>query len=258
MGDRFVYSFNEYPFWALNCYAYPEPGKWTGISQVMSDYKNRIAIANKNKHPVIWMTETGWSSTVPSSQYPPVCPNGTYGTDYCSVARLKGYYQGFREWDLGYAEFGFYFSLRDSSNFGMTEGFGLVNGCAESTSLCKISDGPGPAPTPTPAPTSPGPAPAKSTCADIGCSNHDTTCWCTDTCKEHDSCCPDYDDKCAGAPTPRPTPNPSPATKSTCADLQCGNHDDTCWCTDTCKNHDSCCPDYDEQCGKHIDIETFV
>jgi len=216
MGDRFVYSFNEYPFWALNCYAYPEPGKWTGISQVMSDYKNRIAIANKNKHPVIWMTETGWSSTVPSSQYPPVCPNGTYGTDYCSVARLKGYYQGFREWDLGYAEFGFYFSLRDSSNFGMTEGFGLVNGCAESTSLCKISDGPGPAPTPTPAPTSP------------------------------------------GAPTPRPTPNPSPATKSTCADLQCGNHDDTCWCTDTCKNHDSCCPDYDEQCGKHIDIETFV
>lgn len=58
--------------------------------------------------------------------------------------------------------------------------------------------GPGPkppAPSPGPAPPAPPPGP-KSKCADLGCGNHDATCWCVATCKTHNDCCDDYDAAC--------------------------------------------------------------
>merc|ERR1712217_801330 len=103
---------------------------------------------------------------------------------------------------------------------------GLIANCGDKK--CKIGGSPGPSPTPG----------GKSTCAKLGCGNHDTTCWCNKECKQHGSCCPDYDAVCP----------PSPAKKSTCATLKCGNHDSTCWCNTECKKHNSCCPDYDSVC----------
>merc|ERR1719436_1422377 len=55
-------------------------------------------------------------------------------------------------------------------------------------------------------------------------------------------------------PAPSPGPHPPapspPGPKSNCAQLKCGGHDDSCWCTDSCKSHGDCCPDYDDVCGK--------
>merc|ERR1712039_1160615 len=53
----------------------------------------------------------------------------------------------------------------------------------------------------------------------------------------------------APSPDPKPPAPPAPGPKSKCADLGCGNHDATCWCKDTCKSHNSCCPDYDKVCS---------
>lgn len=56
-------------------------------------------------------------------------------------------------------------------------------------------------------------------------------------------------------PTPGAGPSPSPAAKSTCEKIGCDNHDDTCWCTESCVSHNSCCPDYQEKCAKSSDAE---
>merc|ERR1712056_70539 len=56
---------------------------------------------------------------------------------------------------------------------------------------------PDPPPTPGPGPKPPTPAPGpKSTCAVLGCGNHDATCWCTSGCKKHSDCCDDFATKC--------------------------------------------------------------
>merc|ERR1712217_521134 len=49
-------------------------------------------------------------------------------------------------------------------------------------------------------------------------------------------------------PTAPPTPAPTALTLSKCADIVCGNHDSTCWCTESCVSHNSCCPDYHDLC----------
>lgn len=51
------------------------------------------------------------------------------------------------------------------------------------------------------------------------------------------------------SPSPGPKP-PMPGKKSQCADIKCGNHDDSCWCTPSCVSHNSCCPDYKQVCAK--------
>lgn len=208
-----------------------------------------------NTDDPLWIGETGWSAPAPKSlrYFEGLCP------DYFGEETLVKFYEMMMSWDHSLpggdkVDHVFYFTMRDSNNHGDIEGFGMVGGCKEK--YCKYSPGsPTPHPTgPTPAPTAPTPG-TTSTCAKLTCGNHDTTCWCTDTCKAHNSCCPDYDDECGGGVTPRPTPTPAPTkptpapAMSMCADLKCGNHDETCWCSDTCKSHDSCCPDYDDICG---------
>merc|ERR1711976_127582 len=83
----------------------------------------------------------------------------------------------------------FYFTERDSNNHGDIEGFGMVTSCHEPN--CKYMPG-SVTPRPTPAPTRPDPG-TKSFCEDLGCGNHDNTCWCTTLCKHFGNCCDDYD-----------------------------------------------------------------
>merc|ERR1712039_976121 len=60
-----------------------------------------------------------------------------------------------------------------------------------------------------------------------------------DRCKEFQSCCSDYDEKCQAN-----------AEAGTCEDLGCGTYvkGRACQCNDRCKEFKSCCSDYDEKC----------
>lgn len=44
-------------------------------------------------------------------------------------------------------------------------------------------------------------------------------------------------------------PPPAPPGSHLCADIGCGAHDDTCWCTPSCASHGDCCSDYAAACG---------
>jgi hypothetical protein len=86
----------------------------------------------------LWIGETGWSEPAPEDFTNQVanCPA------WASRETFQRYYGDFLSWDLsiGYGarapEHVFYFSMRDSWNFGKREGFGLIEGCNALT--CKI------------------------------------------------------------------------------------------------------------------------
>ena len=60
----------------------------------------------------------------------------------------------------------------------------------------------------------PGPGPPSgSHCADIGCGNHNSRCWCNSGCKQHGDCCADYSGTCGA-------PGACPATAS-CGHYSC-------------------------------------
>merc|ERR1712039_673886 len=110
-----------------------------------------------------------------------------------SVEALKKYYQNFVEWDgslndgVKGPDLMFYFSNRDSNDFGDPQPFGLVDTC--SNPKCKIQASslsptpppivmPTPAPTPkseapTPKPTAITPTPAPPTPSSAACSAHE-------------------------------------------------------------------------------------
>jgi len=89
----------------------------------------------------LWIGELGWSSPKPA----------TYGgnmdqcDDFFSKNMLYSNYKNFLEWDLDLhspepvdpPEMVFYFTMRDSSNFGNQEHFGLVETCT--TTSCKLT-----------------------------------------------------------------------------------------------------------------------
>lgn len=246
--DRWVWTFNPYPFWAGGLQL--DPGTTNKCSkaitetrtnmgaEMLSKLRQRIKQVTHNDDDTLWVGEMGWTSPKPD-KYPPqlglVCP------DFTSLATFAGYYEHFLKWDLTLTEaktqpntlkgpdHAFFFTMRDAGNGGIVEHFGIVETC-ESTE-CKINL----------APPSP---PATSTCKTLKCGNHDSTCWCNTECKAHGSCCPDYDSVCGSGPSPPPTPS-----EHTCASLGCGNHDAACWCTPQCTTYNNCCKDYQEQCG---------
>jgi len=87
----------------------------------------------------LWIGEMGWSS--------PKMPtyDGAMGScpAFWSKSMMHKYYKNFLQWDLTISPYNedppemvFYFTMRDSTNFGNEEHFGLVESC-ESTS-CKI------------------------------------------------------------------------------------------------------------------------
>jgi hypothetical protein len=85
----------------------------------------------------LWIGETGWSfpraSTLGGSAWD-YYHNMSNCVDWSSYESFEQYYKNFLSWDLSMPDgvaapdHVFYFSVRDSSNFGLTEGFGLVGG----------------------------------------------------------------------------------------------------------------------------------
>merc|ERR1712039_43951 len=105
----------------------------------MIQARKQITLLTKNSKARFWVGEVGWSAPGAS----------TLNTKMKNCAEFSGYkmlydyYKNFLTWDLsipdGYVapEMAFYFSIRDSENFGNKEHFGLIGKCDDET--CKLN-----------------------------------------------------------------------------------------------------------------------
>lgn len=152
-GSRWVWSPTIYPIWDSSIL--PPPGdearcqKMIDVATDMDNYvaalvvsyRQRIRNITNNPDDLLWVAETGWSSSPPAG-LAPSCK------EYCSLETLRKYYTNFLKWGLSTAQQGavsekgpdhiFYFTMRDSNNFGAAEYFGLVESCQNDA--CKLSD----------------------------------------------------------------------------------------------------------------------
>mmetsp|Transcript_53755 Transcript_53755/g.149129 ORF Transcript_53755/g.149129 Transcript_53755/m.149129 type:complete len:512 (-) Transcript_53755:133-1668(-) len=187
-GPRWVYSLNVYPYFdpsnqldagstdrcseALGrslCWSDPASCLFPGIVQSMRERMRLVSAQND----VLWITETGWSSPMSETlKDKPIsaCPK------FSDESALRSYYQGFLSWDMQIKgsegpDHVFYFTVRDSTNFGATEFFGLIEDCDAVECKLQEAGGQGPAPSPSPpAPAPrPGPAPAAACSANPAC-----------------------------------------------------------------------------------------
>jgi len=105
--------------------------------------RGKMKALTGNTDDIFWVGETGWSSPMASTLNTPVrnCP------DFSSIQTFEMNYETFLEWDLTVGKDGsikgpdhiFYFTMRDSSNFGFEEHFGLVGKCEDTK--CKLQNG---------------------------------------------------------------------------------------------------------------------
>mmetsp|Transcript_68254 Transcript_68254/g.177160 ORF Transcript_68254/g.177160 Transcript_68254/m.177160 type:complete len:429 (-) Transcript_68254:49-1335(-) len=151
-GHRFVFAFNFYPYFDPNlhmdpggdnsCRAALQHGLCFGAScdlpLSLKRLRSRLVQVGGSPNHTIWLGETGWSTPVSSTLNTDMvnCP------EWSSMESFQAYYENFLNWDLHVgegvapADHVFYFSPRDSDNFGFSEHFGLVDSCR--TAGCKI------------------------------------------------------------------------------------------------------------------------
>jgi hypothetical protein len=103
--------------------------------------RQRIKMLTEREDDLLWIGETGWSHPMSSTLSTPVnrCPA------FSSRRTFETYYRNFLSWDLNVTgtrgpDHIFYFTMRDSVNFGMEEHFGLVSRCGEKK--CKMQQVP--------------------------------------------------------------------------------------------------------------------
>jgi len=181
-GSRWVYSLNIYPYFdpsnqmdpgstdscsqALGrsqCWNDPNACLFPGIVKSMRDRMKAVSSTNN----VLWITETGWSSPMSDTLKDKPTHSCKAFSDQDSFQK---YYAGFLRWDMQIQgsqgpDHVFYFTIRDSTNFGSKEFFGLVPDCAAAQcKLQKPNSGPGPSPSPSPTP-GPAPLPGPAACS---------------------------------------------------------------------------------------------
>jgi len=150
-GARFVFTFNFYPYFDPNFAM--DAGAIDQCNQsltratcfdVACSVPSQVASARGKIHQLtgstqnlLWVGETGWSSPLSDSLDTAMakCPA------WSSEEALRAAYDGFLDWDLetsgaSVPDHAFYFTVRDSNNFGIAEHFGLMSSCAGS--LCKL------------------------------------------------------------------------------------------------------------------------
>jgi len=157
-GSRWAFSLNIYPYFdpgnALDpgsehecnatiarCLCLDGPNCL--MSSIVSSMRRKIKAVTGNDDDILWIGETGWSYPMSSTLSSPVknCP------DFSSRHTFETSYRNFLSWDLQLKgvrgpDHIFYFTMRDSVNFGMSEHFGLVDSCGETT--CKLQKEAGP------------------------------------------------------------------------------------------------------------------
>mmetsp|Transcript_71532 Transcript_71532/g.184464 ORF Transcript_71532/g.184464 Transcript_71532/m.184464 type:complete len:438 (-) Transcript_71532:583-1896(-) len=151
-GTRFAFTFNFYPYFDPNfqldvgsitdcnasidqalCWNSPRcnvPGTTIAARQKMRQLTGRSDFQ-------LWIGETGWSSPRASTLHTAMAACD----DWSSIETFRRFYSGFLSWDLSIPgerppEHVFYFTTRDSLNFGILERFGLIESCISSE--CKI------------------------------------------------------------------------------------------------------------------------
>lgn len=159
-GTRFTFSFNIYPYFDTANHLDPntkdqcqESLKGKLCFDDKSCFTNTVATQGRIKirsllnemnlpdtNYQLWIGESGWSHPVSSTTQPVMknCP------EWSSNATFVKNYNGWLTWDLTLtddksiapADHVFFFTMRDSFNFGMTEHFGLISKCGDSR--CKL------------------------------------------------------------------------------------------------------------------------
>jgi hypothetical protein len=145
--DRFVFTFNLYPYFDPNLELDPDGGCKTALSTcdcwTPACNVPMTALACRQKireltggDGVLWLGETGWSSPFATT----LNTNMNTCEEWSSTATLKQFYGGFLTWDLseeeGSPDHVFYFAAHDSVNFGVGEHFGLLGQCQDER--CKL------------------------------------------------------------------------------------------------------------------------
>lgn len=157
-GDRWVFTLNVYPYFdpgnrldpnsTSGCSSALEKslcfdGPGCLLPSITSTMRRSMEKLTGTKSGKLWLGETGWSypqaSTLPGANAQMAkCKN------FSSELAFRTYYQNFLKWNLsiGTDERGpdhvFYFTLRDSVNFGVGEHFGLIESCDSES--CKLED----------------------------------------------------------------------------------------------------------------------
>lgn len=151
-GERWVFSINVYPYFDPSnsldagttdqcstslqsdwCFT-----KRCNLPKTVALMRRSMAQLVGSSDSTLWVGETGWSSPQAASLRGAMtsCP------DFSSLNSLKNYYQNFLRWTLDVSDdvrgpdHVFYFTARDSGNFGVEEHFGLIAGC--DATKCKL------------------------------------------------------------------------------------------------------------------------
>lgn len=165
-GDRFIFTLNIYPYFdpGMNmdpgsnttcenclavalCFDTPDPYKclFTANIATMRDRMRQLfGDVQKANSATFWVTETGWSSPKAQTLNTGVAPCAKWS----EKQTMMTYYSNFLKWNMSIAgdydgpDLTFYFTMRDSGNFGEMEGFGLVGDGEQaqwcSNSTCKL------------------------------------------------------------------------------------------------------------------------
>jgi hypothetical protein len=152
--ERYVFTLNIYPYFdpalaldpgtkdqcnnaisACTCFKNSEcifPATAVGMRSRMKAFAKSLQLdLNKSK---LWITETGWSYPKAGSLNTPMVSC----SDFSSEHTARSYYENFLDWDLSLpsqselypnVDHVFYFTVRDSINFDVREGFGLLSQC---------------------------------------------------------------------------------------------------------------------------------
>lgn len=149
--EKWAFTFNNYPYFdtsqqldtpdGVTCKGSQKVAlRFDGDGLFMSlikAYREAIATldfrADNGKQVPLWIGETGWSSPMANT----LTGDMKKCKDWSSPKMFARYYKAFLEWNLASTtsmddappDVVFYFSMRDSANNGISEMFGLVEGC---------------------------------------------------------------------------------------------------------------------------------
>ncbi|CAE7947621.1 CARNS1, partial [Symbiodinium sp. KB8] len=153
-GKRWVFTLNIYPYFDPNNAL--DPGSTTKCTQALTtatcfsdprcslpamvkDMRRRMQSLSGSSAHLLWLGETGWSSpqaSTLSGKPMAAC------TAFSGLSSFRKYYSNFLSWDLTVdassrgPDHVFYFTVRDSGNFGVGEHFGLISDC--NAKRCKL------------------------------------------------------------------------------------------------------------------------
>ncbi|CAE7511582.1 CARNS1 [Symbiodinium sp. CCMP2592] len=151
-GRRWVYTWNVYPYFDPNVQVNPADPAACGrvlyaaqsfavdgmITTQLRSLRASTQAVTGRWDDVTWLGETGWSFPQATTLHTPMsaCPG------FSGPENFLKYYQNFMNWDLSLGQGAhpinhvFFFTMRDSINWQMSEYFGLVPDCK--SNLCKL------------------------------------------------------------------------------------------------------------------------